>query len=96
MEYLDIYDENGNFLGTEDRKVVHEKAYWHNTIHCWLYDNDGNIYFQIRKDKNKLYTTASGHVKAGETIKEAFGREINEEIGYKINYEEAEKITVCV
>lgn len=94
MEYLDIYDENGNFLGKEDRKVVHEKALWHNTVHCWLFDEEGNIYFQIRKDKERMYTTASGHVQAGETIKEAFGREIEEEIGYKINYQDAKLIEV--
>ena len=94
MEYLDIYDENGNFLGKEDRKIVHRDALWHNTVHCWLFDKEGNIYFQIRKDKKKLYTTASGHVKAGETIKEAFGREIKEEIGYAVNYNEAKLIEI--
>ena len=94
MEYLDIFDEQGNFLRKEKRSIVHEKGYWHNTVHCWLYDKEGNVYFQIRKDKQKLYTTASGHVKAGETIKEAFGREIFEEIGYPVDYEKAEKIEI--
>ena len=94
MEYLDIYDENGNFLGKEERNVVHKRAFWHNTVHCWLYDFEGNIYFQRRKDKNKLYTTASGHVIAGETVKEAFGREIEEEIGYKIDYNDAKLIEI--
>lgn len=94
MEYLDIYDEEGNLLGKEDRKIVHRDGLWHNTVHCWLYDKEGNIYFQIRKDKNKLYTTASGHVQADETIKEAFGREIKEEIGYNINYENAKKVDI--
>lgn len=83
MEYLDIYDEDKNYLGKELRSVVHEKGLWHNTVHCWLYDKEGNIYFQIRKDEKTLYTTASGHVSAGETIKEAFGREVKEEIGIK-------------
>lgn len=92
MEYLDIYDEDGNFLGKEERSVVHRDALWHKTIHCWLYDKDGNAYFQIRKDKEKLYTTASGHVQAGETLEEAFAREIEEEIGYKIDYKKAKKI----
>lgn len=69
MEYLDIYDENKNYLGKELRKVVHEKALWHNTVHCWLYDNKGNVYFQIRKEEQTFYTTASGHVLAGESIK---------------------------
>ncbi len=94
MEYLDIYDENGNYLGKEDRNIVHRDALWHNTVHCWLYDKKGNIYFQIRKDENKLYTTASGHVKAGETIKEGFGREVKEEIGIDINYNEAVLVNV--
>lgn len=89
MEYLDIYDELGNYIGKEDRSIVHRDALWHNTVHCWLYDKEGNVFFQIRKDEQKLYTTASGHVSAGETIKEAFGREIEEEIGIKIDYEKA-------
>lgn len=89
MEYLDIYDEEGNYIGKEDRNVVHKDALWHNTVHCWLYDKDGNIYFQIRKDEQKLYTTASGHVLAGETIKEGFGREIEEEIGFNVDYDKA-------
>lgn len=89
MEYLDIYDENENYLGKEDRFIVHRDALWHKTVHCWLYDKNGNIYFQIRKKEGKLYTTASGHIIAGETVKQGFGREIEEEIGIKVNYEEA-------
>ncbi len=94
MELLDIYDEQGNYLGTEDRKVVHEKGLWHKTVHCWLYDKEGNIFFQRRADRGTLYTTASGHVSAGETIKEAFGREIYEELGSNIDYEKAEFCSV--
>lgn len=89
MEYLDAYDENKNYLGAKSRDEVHEKGYWHNTVHCWLYDKEGNIYFQIRTDANKYYTTASGHVLAGETIPEAFGREIKEEIGIDVDYKDA-------
>ncbi len=94
MELLDIYDEELNHLGVEERSIVHENALWHQTVHCWLYDTDGNIYFQIRKDEETLYTTSSGHILAGETVKEAFGREILEELGYNIDYEKAELIDV--
>ena len=94
MEYLDIYDEKGTYLRSEERGLVHKMGYWHKTVHCWLYDKDGNVYFQIRKDKNKLYTTASGHVLKGETVEEAFGREIKEEIGYNIEYNNAELIEI--
>ncbi|MGM9834516.1 MAG: NUDIX domain-containing protein [Bacilli bacterium] len=84
MEYLDIYNENKELIGTELRSVVHEKGLWHKTIHCWLFDHSGNIYFQIRKGEG-FYTTASGHVDAGETINEAFDREIKEEIGLDVD-----------
>ncbi len=94
MELLDIYDEELNHLGVEKRDIVHEKALWHQTVHCWLYDDAGNIYFQIRKDEGTLYTTSSGHILAGESVKEAFGREIFEELGYKIDYDKAELIDV--
>lgn len=94
MEYLDTYDENKNFIGKQPRKYVHENALWHNTVHCWLYDKEGNVYFQIRKEEKTFYTTASGHVSAGETVKEAFGREIKEEIGLDVEYEKAELVDI--
>ena len=94
MEYLDIYDENGNYIGKETRENVHKNALWHKTVHCWLYDKEGNVYFQIRADVNKLYTTASGHIKAGETVKQGFAREIKEEIVIDINYEKAELVNI--
>lgn len=81
MENLDIYDEYMNKIGTESRRVVHERGLWHKTVHCWMYDDCGNVYFQERADSGKLYTTASGHVLAGETVRDAFHREIMEEIG---------------
>ncbi len=94
MELLDIYDENQNFIGTEDRSIVHRDALWHKTIHCWLYNKEGCVFFQRRAEEGKLYTTASGHIQAGETVKEGFGREIKEEIGCTIDYEKAELVDV--
>ncbi len=42
MEYIDIYTENGEMIGKEDRSVVHRDALWHKTVHCWLYDKCEN------------------------------------------------------
>lgn len=94
MEFLDYYDEEGNYLGKEERSVVHASALWHKTVHCWLYDKDGNIYFQIRKDKGTFYTTASGHIVAGETVKEGFAREIKEEIGIDVDIDNCKLVDV--
>ncbi len=94
MEKLDIYNENGEFIGTEERDVVHEKGLWHKTVHCWLYDKEGNVFFQKRKDRGTLYTTASGHLSAGESVTEAFQREIKEEIGLNIDANDATLVNV--
>ena len=94
MEYLDIYDENGKFLGTEERGVVHSKGLWHKTVHCWLYDRDGNVFFQRRSDRGTLYTRSSGHLSAKESVTEAFQREIKEEIGLDIDASDATKVGV--
>lgn len=94
MEYLDYYDADGNYLGYKSRDKVHKEGLWHNTVHCWLYENDGSIYFQIRSSSHKFYTTASGHVLKGETIKEAFRREIKEEIGLDIDSSDATFVDV--
>ena len=32
MEYLDIYDELGKYIGKELRDVFNEKALWHKTV----------------------------------------------------------------
>ncbi len=88
-EYLDVYDANGEHVGTADRNVAHRFGLWHKTVHCWLtIELNGRValVFQRRArnlDTNggKLYTTASGHVAAGESIPDAFKREISEEIG---------------
>ena len=89
MEYLDIYDESGNHIGKEERTKVHQNALWHKTVHCWLFDRDGYVYFQIRHDEKTLYTTASGHIMSGETVQQGFAREIYEEIGYNVPYTKA-------
>ena len=94
MEYLDYYDYEGNYLGYATRQDVHNKGLWHNTVHCWLYDLEGYVYFQIRQDTNTFYTTASGHVLKGETIKEAFKREIFEEIGLNIDTDDATLVNI--
>lgn len=92
MEYLDYYDEDGNFLGVASREEVHASGLWHKTVQNWLYTSDGKVLFQIRRGSNKFYTTASGHVKSGESIEEAFTREINEEIGLTMDAKNAKMI----
>lgn len=96
MEYLDVYDKNMNYLRKELRDVVHRDALWHKTVHCWLFNTKGEIYFQIRKNSGKFYTTSSGHVAAGENIEQAFAREIKEEIGINIDFDKVKLIDTVI
>ena len=93
-EMLDVFDANRRHIGVADRNVVHNAGLWHKTVHCWIAvttaPGEHWIVFQ-RRDRNgadanagKLYTTASGHVSAGEDLPAAFAREVRQEIGVDI------------
>ncbi|MDR0726854.1 MAG: NUDIX domain-containing protein [Rickettsiales bacterium] len=91
-EFLDVYDANRRHVGSADRNVVHAFGLWHKTVHCWIVLDDQNskMVFQrrartLKDNPGKLYTTASGHVSAGESVADAFKREISQEIGLDIS-----------
>ena len=93
-ELLDTYDEDGNFKESIPRGEVHEKAIWHKTSHCWLVKQSNTLLFQMRakslnNNPGKLYTTASGHLAAGETMTEALKREVAEELGAEVGTDNA-------
>ncbi|MCL2017444.1 MAG: NUDIX domain-containing protein [Alphaproteobacteria bacterium] len=92
-EMLDVYDANRRYIGTADRDVVHNAGLWHKTVHCWVSISSAPgknwMVFQRRSrdlesNAGKLYTTASGHVLAGEKLSDAYAREIKQEIGLDI------------
>lgn len=91
-EFLDYYDEDGNYLGYAPRDIVHRDGLWHKTVQNWFYTDDGKCLFQIRKDSGKLYTSSSGHVDKGETLEEALKRETMEELGIEADVEHAKVI----
>ena len=95
MEYLDYYDEDGNYLGYKSQEMKFIKKDFGIILFIvgymrWM----AVFYFQIRSSSHKFYTTASGHVLKGETIEEAFRREINEEIGLDIDSSDATLVDI--
>ena len=93
-ELLNCCDADLNPIEPRDRDTVHKEGIWHKTSHVWLYDSKGYVYFQVRADADKLYTSASGHVDANEDPKDAAVREMGEELGLRIWKDELELIEI--
>ena len=93
-ELLHCCDKNLNTIESVDRDIVHKEGIWHKTSHVWLYDDEGFVYFQVRTDADKLYTSASGHVMAGEEPINTAYRETAEELGFQLDPRKLELIEV--
>jgi isopentenyldiphosphate isomerase len=103
QEKLAVLNESGDRIGVTSRSEVHAKGYWHETFHCWFarYDDDLKetfIYFQLRSDNKKdfpglLDITAAGHILSDEKIEDGV-REVHEELGIKVKFEELEDLGI--
>ena len=101
MELLKIFDENQSPKGTATREDVHLQGLWHETFSCWFVGSEkGNwlIYFQLRSNQKENYPglldiTAAGHLLADETVKDGV-REVKEELGIDLYFEELEPLGV--
>jgi 8-oxo-dGTP pyrophosphatase MutT (NUDIX family) len=93
MEMLDIFDKDHNYLGTCEKKEVHQRGLWHQVFACLLIDGQKNkVYLQYKNsghndvsNLNKIDISVGGHLSAGETIEDGI-REIEEEAGLKVEY----------
>lgn len=95
-EAFDIYDAQGNPLGTATRADVHREGYWHRTFHCWVvhprWNGEPSVLLQLRhktKDTypDKLDISAAGHLLAGEHVPDGI-RELKEELGLDTAFDE--------
>ncbi|WP_075620120.1 NUDIX hydrolase [Paenisporosarcina indica] len=101
QEKLKIFDDNRNLIGVASRSDVHRVGYWHEVFHCWFICNEQGIdyiYLQIRSKNKKDYPnlldiTAAGHLLADETVKDGV-REIKEEIGIDVAFEELKQLGI--
>lgn len=99
-ELVDILDSKGNFTGeTAMKSHAHLMGLFHSTVHVWLYTKEGKVLIQQRgkdKDTHPLLwdVSVAGHIGAGEDIELSAVREVEEEIGLKIDKEDLKKIGI--
>ncbi len=97
METFDVLDCRGIKTGEIiSRNDAHISGTWHGAFHCMIiHEREGKAYalFQKRSaDKKiapgKFYVSAGGHYSAGENAVTAGPREIREELGLNVKFEE--------
>ena len=95
MELLDLYDDNGNLLGiTIKRGEKFSKGNIMLNI-IFIRNSEGDFLIQkTSKEKGLLYSSTGGHVVHNELPINAIKRELQEELGLNINYEDIKEIDV--
>ena len=85
-EYTDLYDENKNLTGEKlfrekGTKLIVPKGRYSVVVLAFIENSKGEFLFQMTsKRKKNVWATTGGHVKSGQTSKEAIIEEIKEEL----------------
>jgi len=89
-EMVDIVDDGDAVVGQADLAVVYRDKLPHRIVHVFvLHPQTGAVFFQ-RRAKTKTYlpgywcTSAGGHVRTGESYRQAAARELHEELGLAV------------
>lgn len=95
-ELIDIFDDNMNFIRSAMKSEAHRNGWWHKVFFCWLIsrkeNGDYKIWVQLRH-KNKLIggnlldASSAGHFLAKENLKRALCREVKEELGLELPFD---------
>lgn len=85
-EILVVVDEDDEPVDEAARGRVHEETLPHRAVHVLLAAPDGRLWLQKRSEDKRTYpsrwtSSASGHVPASQTTREAARREVREELG---------------
>ncbi|MFK7892128.1 MAG: NUDIX domain-containing protein [Granulosicoccus sp.] len=98
QEWLDIVDLDDVVVGRETRDKVHQLKLLHRSSHIVLFNSSGQVFVQLRslkKDEGPgLWdSSAAGHVDSGETYLQCAVRELQEELGIRVEPEELQHVS---
>lgn len=92
MEYLNLYDTDGNLQ--VEKGIRGEKTdYYKGIIMIFIKNNNGEFLIQkTSPHRGNIFATTGGHVSYGSTFKETVIKEVNEELGIDISNEEIKEV----
>ena len=100
MEYIDIFDENNNPTGEiKEKTKAHKEGNFHRTAHIWVMNDKKELLLQKRSATKKSHPncwdiSGAGHIRSGETVIKGAIRELNEELGIKVNEDDLKFIAI--
>jgi isopentenyldiphosphate isomerase len=89
-ELIDIYNGKGVPTGkTCLKSFAHKKGILHASVHIWIFDEQKNVLIQKRTTSKDTFpnlwdVSVAGHISAGENPEQSALREVEEEIGLKV------------
>ena len=92
-ELIDIISDDLSFVKTALKSEAHKHGWLHASIHVWFYTNQNELLFQKRSPNKIAFpnlwdVSVAGHISAGEKPLTSALREVEEEIGLKIDANE--------
>ncbi|MCL5411320.1 MAG: NUDIX domain-containing protein [Patescibacteria group bacterium] len=92
MEILDIVDNKDCVIGCAPREEIKERLLCHRIVHILIFNEQEEMALQL-SSQNKAFcpghwgTAVGGHVKSGENYEQAALRELEEELGVKMEFQ---------
>lgn len=87
---LDVVDVNGNIIGHDESKSVHQKHLLHRAVHILIVNESGEIFVRQRSFDKELYagvwsTSVGEHVKSGQDYNMTAHRALKEFLDLEVN-----------
>ena len=96
MEYLDLYDENQNLIGEKilrEKNMKPQEGKYIKIVIVFIKNSENKFLIQkTSKEKGSVWATTGGLVSSGYTSDETVVKEIEEELGLIIDFNELKHI----
>lgn len=97
-EAIDVLDDSGQPAGiVKSKRDVHRDGDWHRSVHLWIATPDLRLLLQKRAATKESHPclwdiSAAGHIAAGESSIDAVLREVEEELGIRLDAGEVQLV----